>query len=398
MHCTKCGKKLTARDSFCPKCGAPHKKKKGTKGSGGSKPSSPKQRNSSSPLVVQLLVGLVVGFGIGLGVLFFTNSGPFSSSGNSPELKADVEKGIILYSEMINESAGWGTKCLDRAKRRQKKAEMKWENLSQAQREINPNLQPLPIEPFFEWGGCWWKSVQPKGYKKAFAAQDLIFNVSSTVEGDDTRVIPPRAAFEEGPLQPAECGEAAYRLMFRVDPETAGLTPIEDVENPGYGPGGFDEQYLNSFVKQANRTRVDCDLGQIPALEDAQRTLEAAGPGGFADYSPDQPSSGSSSGASRQAALPTNGEFPERCSNKVVANEVTSCEFAKAVVQEFRVMKSELDPASLEGSGVSVVAESPITGDTYEMTCRKSSEGTFVCREVNASDGKNDAGIQFRDR
>ncbi len=85
------------------------------------------------------------------------------------------------------------------------------------------------------------------------------------------------------------------------------------------------------------------------------------------------------------SSLPPSSEFSQDCASGLQTNDVTTCAFGRALFSAW----------ATEGTGRagSYVAQSPATGDFYEVYC--SGGNPVVCREINASDGANDAAVRF---
>lgn len=100
---------------------------------------------------------------------------------------------------------------------------------------------------------------------------------------------------------------------------------------------------------------------------------------------PAKPARGSARVNNATPTLTPSSEFTRDCGNGLQTNSVTTCEFGRAVYQAW----------ALGESGVPGIyrATSPVTGQTYDMNC--SGGNPVVCREVNATDGANDAAVRF---
>lgn len=78
-------------------------------------------------------------------------------------------------------------------------------------------------------------------------------------------------------------------------------------------------------------------------------------------------------------------EFSRECGRGLYSNRVTSCPFALSVARAWNQTRQD-------SVGV-VYVRSPVTGEDYEMRC--SGQQPTVCREIRASDGRNDAAVQL---
>ncbi len=97
------------------------------------------------------------------------------------------------------------------------------------------------------------------------------------------------------------------------------------------------------------------------------------------------PSEAPGTAAFTPATLPPSSEFSRNCGGNLQTNSVTTCPFGRQLAETW----------TLEGTGrVGLYqAVSPVTGSIYDMYC--SGGNPVECREVNASDGTNDAAVRF---
>lgn len=198
----------------------------------------------------------------------------------------------------------------------------------------------------------------------------------------------------------AESGSFGFRQFGA--PETAAIPLVQAAPDPGWsgpaGPGSPESDLLPSELPSAApgpaRDRTGLILLVILAL-----LVAAAVIGGLLWWnapSPTQP--GAVRPATSRATAPTTGAstapsaspatsapassvsppaspgaFPpagaKACTGAVAVNSTTSCPFAANVAAAL--------PPIAEGAQVKVTASSPTTGQTYEMTCRRS--GYVTC-------------------